>query len=46
MPMTFLFKNGWKKAIFPLEDKLQPGDQYHLAKVAFAEYLTSGIGLF
>lgn len=50
-PMTFLrsfaddlpLQEWLEKAIFPLEDKLQPGDQYHLAKVAFAEYLTSGI---
>ncbi|HZJ89656.1 MAG TPA: amidohydrolase [Bacilli bacterium] len=30
-------------AVFPLEDKLQPGDQYVLTKIAFAEYLTSGV---
>ena len=50
-PMTFLrsfaddlpLQEWLEKAIFPLEDKLQAGDQYHLAKVAFAEYLTSGI---
>lgn len=29
--------------VFPMEAKLQPGDEYHLAKVAFLEYLTSGI---
>ena len=50
-PMTFLrsfaddlpLQEWLEKAIFPLENKLEPGDQYHLAKVAFAEYLTSGI---
>ena len=50
-PMTFLrsyaddlpLQEWLEKAIFPLEDKLQPGDQYHLSKVAFAEYLSSGI---
>lgn len=50
-PMTFLRSyaddlplQAWlENAVFPLEDRLQPGDQYHLAKVAFAEYLTSGI---
>lgn len=30
-------------AVFPMEDKLQPDDVYHLAKVAIAEYLTCGI---
>ena len=52
-PMTFLRSYAddlplfeWlHEAVFPLEDKLQPGDQYVLAKVAFAEYLTSGITL-
>ena len=29
--------------VFPVEDKLRPGDVYHLSKVSFAEYLTSGI---
>jgi 5-methylthioadenosine/S-adenosylhomocysteine deaminase len=29
--------------VFPMEAKLQPGDEYHLSKVAFLEYLTSGI---
>lgn len=50
-PMTFLRSYAddlplyeWlTKAVFPLEDKLQPGDQYILSKIAFAEYLTSGV---
>lgn len=50
-PMTFLRSYAddlplfeWlETAVFPLEDKLQPGDQYVLSKIAFAEYLTSGI---
>ena len=50
-PMTFLRSyaddlplNEWLyKAVFPLEALLEPGDEYALAKVAFAEYLTSGI---
>ena len=29
--------------VFPIEAKLQPSDVYHLSKLAFAEYLTSGI---
>ncbi|MFA7068190.1 MAG: amidohydrolase [Acidaminococcaceae bacterium] len=29
--------------VFPIEAKLQPTDVYHLSKLAFAEYLTSGI---
>jgi len=29
--------------VFPIEAKLRPGDVYHLSKIAFAEYLTSGI---
>lgn len=29
--------------VFPIEAKLQPSDVYHLTKLAFAEYLTSGI---
>lgn len=29
--------------VFPVEEKLQPGDVYALSKVSFAEYLTSGI---
>lgn len=29
--------------VFPLEANLQPGDEYHLAKIAFLEYLTSGV---
>lgn len=52
-PMTFLRSYAddlplfeWlHKAVFPMENKLQPGDQYMLSKVAFAEYLTSGITL-
>lgn len=31
------------KAIFPLEEKMKPEDQYHLSKVAILEYLSSGI---
>lgn len=31
------------KCIFPMEDNLQEGDVYTLSKVAFLEYLTSGI---
>jgi len=31
------------QAVFPLEAKLTPADIYHLAKVAFAEYVSSGI---
>ena len=31
------------KAVFPMEDKLQPGDIYWLSKLAVMEYLTSGI---
>lgn len=31
------------KVIFPMEDNLQPGDIYELSKLAFLEYLTSGI---
>lgn len=50
-PMTFLrsyaddlpLKEWLYKAVFPLEALLEPGDEYTLAKVAFAEYLTSGI---
>lgn len=50
-PMTFLRSYAddlplfeWlHTAIFPLEDKLESGDQYVLSKIAFAEYLTSGI---
>lgn len=50
-PMTFLRSyvddlplHEWlHQAVFPLEALLQPGDEYALAKVAFAEYLTSGI---
>lgn len=29
--------------VFPIEAKLQPSDVYHFSKLAFAEYLTSGI---
>lgn len=29
--------------IFPMEDKLQPDDIYHLSKLAIMEYLTSGM---
>ena len=29
--------------IFPLEDLIEPGDQYRLCKLAILEYLTSGI---
>lgn len=29
--------------VFPVEDRLRPGDVYHLSKLGFAEYLTSGI---
>lgn len=50
-PMTFLRSYAddlplfeWlHTAVFPLEDRLEPGDQYVLSKIAFAEYLTSGI---
>lgn len=50
-PMTFLRSyaddeplNEWlHNSIFPMENKLAKGDQYHLAKVAFAEYVSSGI---
>lgn len=50
-PMTFLRSYAddlplfeWlHTAVFPMENKLQPGDQYILSKVAFAEYLTSGV---
>ncbi|MFA5235778.1 MAG: amidohydrolase [Bacilli bacterium] len=50
-PMTFLrsfaddlpLKEWLYQAVFPLEAKLTPHDVYVLAKVAFAEYLTSGI---
>ena len=50
-PMTFLRSYAddlplfeWlHTAVFPLEDRLEPGDQYVLSKVAFAEYLSSGI---
>lgn len=50
-PMTFLRSYAddlplfeWlHNAVFPLENKIEPGDQYVLSKVAFAEYLTSGI---
>ncbi|MCH3976078.1 MAG: amidohydrolase [Bacilli bacterium] len=31
------------KAVFPAEAHLKKGDEYHLSKVAIAEYLTSGI---
>jgi 5-methylthioadenosine/S-adenosylhomocysteine deaminase len=49
--MTFLrsfaddlpLKEWLYEAVFPLEAKLTPHDIYVLAKVAFAEYLTSGI---
>ncbi|MDY0214314.1 MAG: amidohydrolase [Bacilli bacterium] len=52
-PMTFLRSYAddlplfeWlHNAVFPLENKIQPGDQYVLSKIAFAEYLTSGITL-
>ena len=52
-PMTFLRSYAddlplfeWlHNAVFPMENKLQPGDQYVLSKIAFAEYLTSGITL-
>lgn len=30
-------------AVFPMEEKIDGDDMYHLAKVAIAEYLTSGI---
>lgn len=50
-PMTFLrsfaddlpLKEWLYEAVFPLEAKLTPQDIYILSKVAFAEYLTSGI---
>jgi len=50
-PMTFLrsfaddlpLREWLYEAVFPYEARLQPKDVYHLAKVAFAEYLTSGI---
>lgn len=50
-PMTFLRSYAddlplfeWlHTAIFPMEDKIQPGDQYVLSKIAFAEYVSSGI---
>ncbi len=50
-PMTFLrsfaddlpLKEWLYQAVFPLEAKLMPQDIYLLSKVAFAEYLTSGI---
>jgi len=50
-PMTFLRSSAddlplraWLyDAVFPLEAKLTPEDIYILSKVAFAEYLTSGI---
>lgn len=29
--------------IFPLEDLIKPGDQYHLCKLAILEYLSSGM---
>lgn len=36
--------NDWLyKRVFPLEAKLTADDIYHLSKLAFAEYLTSGI---
>ncbi len=36
--------NDWLyKRVFPLESKLTADDIYHLSKLAFAEYLTSGI---
>lgn len=50
-PMTFsrsiaddLPLQDWlHEKIFPMEAKLLPEEQYHLAKVAILEYLTSGI---
>jgi len=50
-PMTFLRSfvddlplDRWlNEAVFPLEDKLKPSDIYTLSKVAFAEYVSSGI---
>lgn len=50
-PMTFLRSyvddlplDRWlNEAVFPLEDKLLKEDIYHLSKVAFAEYVSSGI---
>lgn len=50
-PMTFLRSyvddlplDRWlNEAVFPLEDKLLEEDIYHLSKVAFAEYVSSGI---
>lgn len=50
-PMTFLRSfvddlplDRWlNEAVFPLEDRLKPSDIYTLSKVAFAEYVSSGI---
>jgi 5-methylthioadenosine/S-adenosylhomocysteine deaminase len=50
-PMTFLRSyvddlplDRWlNEAVFPLEDRLKRSDIYHLAKLAFAEYVSSGI---
>ena len=49
MPFARSCSDGFKlwdwlnQVIFPMEETLRPGDIYHLSKVSFLEYLTSGI---